>query len=610
MHQECTTPSLMHVLAIAGHVDHGKSTLVTRLTGVDPDRLAEEKARGLTIDLGFGVATLPSGAQISLIDVPGHIRFLKNMLAGVGAVEGCIFVVSAAEGWKAQSEEHLRILELLGVRHGVVALTRAASVDAERVERSRREVLERVDGTFLGSGEIIPVDAPRGSGIEGEGGLLAALDRLVASMPSPGDRDRPRLWIDRSFSVAGWGTVVTGTLSDGPLTVGEAISVVPGDAEGRIRRLESHGHSVEQARPGRRVAVNLAGLAHHAIRRGQALVRTGDWYHSSVFDASLSVLEGIGHEVSKRGAYVAYVGSGEYPVRLQILGGSQRINPGQTLFVRLWLPAKLPAVPGDRYILRDAGRRETIGGGEVLDVAPVLPAARAKPDRSITRVVAERGWVDVEDLERMTGHKSRATTGRWVVDPRALAMAASELMELVDNAEPEGLPLSLLDARQRAVLDTLPSLVSKDGLVRPESTDSEIPIYDSPEDSAYLSILRSNLFQPAPPIGVDSNELRRLARSDLAVEVNGVWFAREALDRVASVVTLLLQDHPDGFSVSELRVELETTRKYILPLLSLLDASGMTRRHGDLRTAGPRLVLSPHKVPQATDGTVTIEPDT
>src|SRR5919199_5970398 len=206
----------MHVVATAGHVDHGKSTLVLALTGMDPDRFTEEKERGLTIDLGFAWMALPSGVELAFVDVPGHVRFIKNMLAGVGAVDACLFVVAATEGWKPQSEEHLRILELLGVRHGMVALTKVGLVDDDTREFARLEISEAIEGTFLEAAELVEVDTVAGVGLET---LEAALDRLLEATPFSVDRGRPRLWIDRVFAAKGSGTVVTGTLAGGRLTV-------------------------------------------------------------------------------------------------------------------------------------------------------------------------------------------------------------------------------------------------------------------------------------------------------------------------------------------------------------------------------------------------------
>ena len=248
----------VRVVATAGHVDHGKSSLVLALTGTDPDRFEEEKRRGLTIDLGFAHTVLPSGEGISFIDVPGHVKFLRNMLAGVGGIDACVFVVAATEGWKPQSEEHLRILELLGVRHGIVALTKLDAVDDEWFELARLDVTDRVRGTFLEGAPIIGVSAHTGAGLDE---LRVALDALVASTPAARDRHRPRLWIDRVFAARGSGTVVTGTLVDGALEVGERLdAVTPAHRyEVRVRAIQSLGRTVDRIGPGNRVALNLVG---------------------------------------------------------------------------------------------------------------------------------------------------------------------------------------------------------------------------------------------------------------------------------------------------------------------------------------------------------------
>ncbi|MEZ5142580.1 MAG: selenocysteine-specific translation elongation factor [Acidimicrobiales bacterium] len=368
-----------HVVATAGHVDHGKSTLVQALTGTDPDRLAEEKERGLTIDLGFAWCTLPSGRGVAFVDVPGHVRFLRNMLAGVGAVDACLFVVAATEGWKPQSEEHLRILEGLGHRHGVVALTKVGLVDEDHRELARLDVVDHLEGTFLADAEIVAVDAVDGTGLAA---LRLALDRLLDDTPRATDLHRPRLWVDRSFAPKGAGTVVTGTLTGGRLAVDDELVVVPGERPVRVRALQTHEHGEAEVGPGHRVAVNLSGISHHDVGRGDALVRAGQWHAVAVLDARIDVLGSLDHPVSRRGAYLAYLGSGEHAVRLRVLGPDV-IEPGRSGFVRLHLPVPLPLLPGDHVVLRDAGRGETIGGGEILDVDPRLPAARARPDRDV-----------------------------------------------------------------------------------------------------------------------------------------------------------------------------------------------------------------------------------
>ncbi|HEY2428912.1 MAG TPA: GTP-binding protein, partial [Acidimicrobiales bacterium] len=407
--------------------------LVLALTGTDPDRLAEEKARGLTIDLGFAATRLPSGADVAFVDVPGHVRFIKNMLAGVGAVDACLFVVAATEGWKPQSEEHLRILELLGITRGVVALTKVSLVDEDGRLVAELDVRERVSHTFLAGAPIVPVDAVSGAGIAA---LVAALEALVAETPAAADHGRPRLWIDRAFAVKGAGTVVTGTLTGGRLSIDDDVVIEPSGRAARVRRMHSHHVELDHAGPGRRLAVNLAGVGHDATVRGDALVHPGQWHGATFVDASLSVLAALDHPVSRRGAYAAYIGSGEFPVRVRVLGRDGSIDPGGQGAVRLWLPpdVRLPLLPGDRYVLREAGRAETVGGGEILDVAPVLPASRAAPTRAVARVVAERAWVDAGLLERLTGARLAPSVGRWVVDPDALAASRSSLSDRVHAA--------------------------------------------------------------------------------------------------------------------------------------------------------------------------------
>ena len=570
----------MHVVATAGHVDHGKSTLVLALTGMDPDRFAEEKTRGLTIDLGFAWTTLPSGRELAFVDVPGHVRFLKNMLAGVGAVDACLFVVAATEGWKPQTEEHLRILELLGVTSGVVAMTKVGLVDDEWLELAHLELADHVAGSFLEAAPVVDVDAPSDRGVEE---LRAALDDLLAVTPTAVDRGRPRLWVDRSFAAKGSGTVVTGTLAGGPLAEGDEVVVLPGARKARVRALQSHKAALAVAGPGRRLAVNLAGVHHEQVERGHAVVRPGQWEPTRRVDCSLTVLASLDHEVSRRGAHQAYIGSGEHPVRVRVLG-AEALEPGATGLVRLHLPQPLPLLPGDRFVLRESGRGETVGGGEVLDVGPVLPASRARPSRSVDRVVAERRWVDADLLERLTGERRAPTVGRFVVDPTELEAAREQVRAAVAAAGALGLDVAALDERQRAVLHGLDGVVVDAGraVLAGQAGD---PLADHP----YVAALEAAPFSPPAPDDVDRTELRELVRRGLVVERDGVWFAPAALEQAGRVIADLLVASPEGVTVAEVRDALGTTRKFLLPLLAVLDASGVTRRRGDLRIGGPRL---------------------
>ena len=569
----------MHVVATAGHVDHGKSTLVLALTGMDPDRFAEEKARGLTIDLGFAWATLSSGRELAFIDVPGHVRFLKNMLAGVGAVDACLFVVAATEGWKPQSEEHLRILQLLGVGHGVIALTKVGLVDDETRELAHMEVDDEVQGTFLEGAEVVEVDVPGGLGVEE---LRDALDRLLASTPDSVDRGRPRLWVDRVFAAKGSGTVVTGTLAGGSLAVDDELVALPTNQKVRVRGLQSLQRQRQRVEPGSRVAVNLSGVSHDELARGHALVRPGQWRPTRTFDASLQVLEGLDHPVGRRGAYQAYLGSGEHAVRLRVLG-EEAIGPGKVGAVRVHLPVPVPLLPGDRFIVRESGRDETVGGGEALDVAPVRAASKARPSRSVDRVVAERGWVAADDLERMTGERREANVGRWVVAPAALEAALDELQAAIEGAGPLGVDRAALTDRQRAVLPMLDGVVVEGGRVRQEAVGD--PLAGHP----YVAALEASPYSPPEPSGVNRAELAELVRRGLVVEREGVYFAPSAIDAAAQRLAALLSENPEGVTVAQVRDALGTTRKHALPLLAHFDATGVTRRRGDLRIGGPRL---------------------
>ncbi|HEX3620762.1 MAG TPA: SelB C-terminal domain-containing protein, partial [Acidimicrobiales bacterium] len=427
--------------------------------------------------------------------------------------------------------------------------------------------------------DVVDVDVLAGIGVQD---LRAALDRLLAETPASVDSGRPRLWVDRVFAARGSGTVVTGTLAGGSLAVDDELVVLPSAQKVRVRGLQSLQRQRDRVEPGSRVAVNLSGVSHDELSRGHALVRPGQWRPTRTFDASLLVLEGLDHPVSRRGAYQAYLGSGEHAVRLRVLG-EEAIRPGKTGAIRLHLPVAVPLLPGDRFILRESGRDETVGGGEVLDVAPVLAASKAHPSRSVDRVVAERGWVTADDLERMTGERREPNVGRWVVAPRSLEAALAELAAAVEGAGPLGVDRAGLTDRQRAVLPLLDGVVVEGGRIRPKAVGD--PLADHP----YVAALEAAPFSPPDPVGVNRPELAELVRRGLVVEREGVYFAPAALDHAARRLAALLDEYPDGVTVAQVRDALGTTRKHALPLLAHFDATGVTRRRGDLRIGGPRL---------------------
>jgi selenocysteine-specific elongation factor len=395
------------------------------------------------------------------------------------------------------------------------------------------------------------------------------------------------LWVDRAFSVRGSGTVVTGTLRDGVLSTGSEMVVEPAGRVVRVRSMQSHHRVMDRAGPGRRLALNLTGVGHRDIGRGTVLVRPGQWHRSGCLDASLTVLASLDHPVERRGAYSLHAGSGDFAVRLRVLQG-QGVDPGRTGWVRLWLRpgTALPLLPGDRYVLREAGRAETVGGGEILDVEPVLPASRAAPCRSVERVVRERGWVDADHLTRLTGEAVPPTVGRWVVDPTAWSSARDALVQRVTAAGHDGVDLARLDDRQRALVGVTPGIEVVSGRV---VAAAEAQRGLSPEAGRALGALEAGGWSPPTLPISDRGALRELQRAGLAVEAGDTWFATSAIRSAVSGLAELLEARPEGFTVADARDRLQSSRKHALPLLGHLDSIGVTRRKGDLRVAGPRL---------------------
>src|SRR5581483_8968828 len=323
----------MYVIGTAGHVDHGKSRLVEALTGIDPDRLEEEKRRGMTIDLGFAWLTLPSGRTASIVDVPGHERFIKNMLAGAGGIDVALLVVAADDGVMPQTREHLAILHLLGVQRGVVALTKCDLVDADWIDMVEADVRELLAPTALAGSPLVRCSSVTGLGL---GELRAALDTTIDSVQPKRDRGRPRLPVDRVFTMAGFGTVVTGTLMDGALRIGDEVELLPGGLRARVRGLQSHKEALTCAPPGARTAVNLAGVAKADVRRGTVLAFPGSCAATSVFDAQVTVLPAAPRPLPHNARLTLHVFTAEAPAQLRLLD-RDALLPGETAWAQIRL---------------------------------------------------------------------------------------------------------------------------------------------------------------------------------------------------------------------------------------------------------------------------------
>ncbi|MFY1622745.1 selenocysteine-specific translation elongation factor [Micromonospora sp. WMMD735] len=576
----------MHVVATAGHVDHGKSTLVRALTGMEPDRWAEERRRGMTIDLGFAWTALPGGDQVAFVDVPGHERFVPNMLAGVGPVPAALVVVAADEGWMPQSAEHLAALHALGVSHGLLVVTRADLADPGP---ATAQAHARLAATSLGAVESVAVSAVTGVGLPE---LRAALDRLVARLPAP-DTDRPvRLWIDRAFTIRGSGTVVTGTLGGGELRVGDRLTLATTGEPVRVRGLHRLGTPASRVAAVARVAVNLRGVPRERLGRGDALLTPDRFHRTDLVDVRLA-----GDPAGDLPATLTlHVGSAAVAVRVRPLGGDT---------VRLRLARPLPLLTGDRALLRDPGRHHVCGGVTVLDVAPPplsrrgAAAARAavladldgRPD--LAGELRRRRLVRAAELTRM-GVTGDATpvVGDWLADPAHWRWLRERLVEEV-AAWAAAHPLEP-DAPTEAVRQRLglPDRALVEALVRPPLTlragriGTGVPGLPEPVARAIDRVRGEYAAHPfrAP-------EADRLTALGLGPREVGAAVRAGALLRLAENVVLLpdaaddavrvLARLPQPFTLSAARQALDTTRRVAVPLLELLDRRGVTRRLPD-----------------------------
>ena len=356
----------MSCIGTAGHVDHGKSTLVKALTGIDPDRLAEEKERGMTIDLGFAWLKLPGGREVSIVDVPGHESFIKNMLAGVGGIDAALLVIAADEGIMPQTREHLAILDLLHVQRGIVALTKADLVDEEWLELVHEEVAEYLLPTTLAHAPIIAVSAYT---MQGMPELLAEIEKMLDTSQERQNIARPRLPVDRVFTLTGFGTIVTGTLLDGNFKVGQEIEILPQGLRTRIRGLQTHKNKVDVAQPGSRVAMNLAGVARTDLERGDVIALPGQLRPTMLVDAHIQLLADAPRSLAHNTQVDVYSGSQEVPARVRLLDVDE-LQPGQSAWVQLRMSHPAVLARRDRFILRIPSPSTTIGGGEIVDVQP------------------------------------------------------------------------------------------------------------------------------------------------------------------------------------------------------------------------------------------------
>lgn len=585
----------MQVIATAGHVDHGKSTLVRALTGMEPDRYAEERRRGMTIDLGYAWTTLAGGATVAFVDVPGHERFVTTMLAGVGPVPAAMLVVAADEGWMPQSAEHLDALTALGVRHGLLVVTRSDLLDPSL---ALEEARSHLTGTGLADVPAVAVSAVTGAGIDA---LRAALADLAASLPVPDPAADVRLWIDRAFTVRGAGTVVTGTLPAGTLRAGDELDLLTADGPRRVavRGLQALGEPQDTVPGVARVAVNLRGVARDAVGRGDLLLTPGAFLMGDVVDVRLRGPRDAPADLPSQVSL--HIGSAAVPVRVRPLGGDT---------ARLRLARPLPLRIGDVVVLRDPGRRRIAAGASVLDVVPPPLRRRGSGARRAAELatmgdtpdaaaeLARRRVARAADLLAMGVPRPQVAAlavpgaGGWLVDPTVVEPAVAALRAAVDAADPldPGLPTEaarrvtgLPDARLLdAVLGATdaPGLVHRDGRVT-RSVAAALPAAVRDGLDALRADLEADPFaapgaERLAELGLGSREIASLVRAgELLRLADGVVLLAGADDHAVDVLSRL---DGDELTLSEVRQALGTTRRVAVPLMEHLGRSGRTVR--------------------------------
>lgn len=613
----------MFVVGTAGHVDHGKSTLVEALTGIDPDRLREEKTRGMTIELGFAWLELPSGTEVSIVDVPGHERFIKTMLMGAGGVDVALLIVAADEGVMPQTREHLAILDLLGVSNGLVVMTKKDLVDQDWLDLVTLDVQETLEGTTLEDAEVVAVSAETGEGLDE---LKASLDHMISELPPHQSTGNPRLPVDRSFTITGFGAVVTGTLADGPLKTGQEVEIMPSGRRARIRSLQVHETSQEQVGPGTRLAVNLSGIDHSEIVRGDVVTSPGWLEPSTAFDATFRVIGDAPRAVRHNHRVTLFAGTREIPATLRVLEGDQ-IAPGGSGWIQVRTKERIAVVRGDSFVIRDT--ENTLGGGQVLE--PNAPRRKRNDPETILRLetLASGSSEDVafsalEDIEPATIAQLARTTGSnpsevedavstletegkvtrigsgltYVSSTKGweiLTGTATKTLSRFHASYPlrQGMPLQdfrgqlkLKSAAFGAVLQSLAAqekVATDDATVRLPTHEPVLSPAQEAEAADYSKLLARDRFSPSTEQPVDIELLQFLVERGDVVRINDdVVYLADAYEEMESKV---LESGADGqeITITSVRDIFGTSRKYTLAVLEYMDSKGLTRRAGDSR---------------------------
>ena len=621
----------MFVLGTAGHIDHGKSALVTRMTGIDPDRLPEEKERGMTIDLGFAWLDLPSGRSVGMVDVPGHERFVRNMVAGVGGIDAVIFVVAADDGWMPQSEEHFGIIKLLGVKTGLVALTKKDLVDDDMIELQIDDIRDRLKGSVLSDKPIIPVSSLTGEGVSE---ILTALDTILTDDIQRPDIGAARLFIDRRFTIQGIGTVVTGTLLEGKLLLDQQVELQPSGMTARIRKLQTHKKEIETAAPGSRVAVNLVGMERSVISRGDAICAAGTVTPTSRIAGEIKLLENSKYPL-KNGAEISFlIGTADIIARVYLLQ-TDLLKPGENSLARLNLKTPVAAKLGDQFILRRISPQDTVGGGAVLDTETFsgrkdkklqISLLEARNDLTAESIIKSELEKRVkipraalfgnlpfshtamnEALERLSAEGVILISGDEIVPKKFLekyAEPAGELIEKDHRMRPwaEGIDPGVLAKKLKISPERLPEIIEYlvssgkitkvKGLLKSPGHEARL----KPDQQALQGKLNARLSAGPLSAPLKKEFIDEDPRYEVVIEFlkdkgelielkGGVLFTAGDFNAISARVRELLKSKGKA-KASDIKEFLNTSRKYVIPLLERLDQLGVTVRDGDYRVIG------------------------
>ena len=627
----------MFVIGTAGHVDHGKSALVLALTGIDPDRLPEEKKRGMTIDLGFAWLPLPDGTEVGIVDVPGHERFVKNMIAGVGGIDAALLVIAADDGWMPQTQEHLEILELLGVKKGIVVINKIDLVKEDWLNLIEDDIKNKLKGTLFEHAVVVRTSGTKKIGIEE---LSKQIQDLISQLKARKDIGKPRLYIDRVFTMSGMGTVVTGTLIDGSFKVGQEVEIAPDGIKTRIKNLQSYKKQVEAAGPGTRVAMNLICVEKEKIKRGDVVINPGTAILTNFLDVKVTVLPDAPFSLKNGSEVLFMLGTSEIAGRLILLNvGAQNfeplLKPGQTGFARLKLKEPVLARVGDHFILRLPSPPKTLGGGLVLDV---FPSRLKRKDKELIAFLSRRENLDLSELiltelkkvdflireelfkasifgseeiesvlALLEGREEVVIKKNMVIDKARWDRLLNQILERVKKEHSDkpftyGLKTSDLSSKlqfkEKLISEGVEYLLSTAKLIqkenylalpehRPQLAEKQAPLAQAIlkkfEENRFSPPTKSELLEENPDY---QKILIYLLQQGKLVELKeGILYRKEDFEEITKKIKEFISANGPS-TVSQIRERLNITRKYAVPILEKLDELGITRREGDKRVLG------------------------